>query len=868
MADLPTGTVTFLFTDIEGSTRLLEELGERYRAVQDQHGEIIRSAFTAEDGHEVRTEGDSFFVTFRSPMQAVRAAVAAQRKLAAAEWPHGRTLRVRMGLHTGEGELGGGDYIGIDVNRAARIAAAGHGGQVLLSEATRGLVAHSLPQGVTVRDLGSHRLKDIEHPERIHDLVIEGLPADFPPIRALETPTNLPPQRSSFIGREREVAEVADLLEQAALVTLTGPGGTGKTRLALRVAERLLERFEDGVFLVDLTAVVDPDLVPSAIATTLGVREEPGRPVIDTLMDQLQNLELLLVLDNMEQVVEAASVVDGLLDTAPRLRVLATSRVPLRMAGEHEFHVRPLALPSPDQVDDLTALSACESVILFVERAAAVQRGLRLTEETAPVIADIAARLDGLPLAIELAANRTKVLAPGELLERLKQRLPILTGGARNAPERQRTLRATIEWSHDLLGPEDQRLFARLGVFAGGWTLSAAETVCGPGLGIDVLDGLTVLVDHSLVRRGSRAPERFRMLETIREFAVERLITSGEQEEIRRRHSWNVADMVEAAEPELLRDRTELDRLEAEHDNIRAALRWSIDAGEAVVGLRIAGSSWRFWQLRSHLSEGRQWTEEVLSLPAAAARTAQRAKALGALGSLAYYMGDPEHVTGPYEESLAISRELRDPRGQAEAAYNLAFARLLNGDTAGARGLFLQAEGIYRTLDDPVGLAHAKASLGHVTMEEGDLAAAEPLIEEARNAFVAAGDVWGVVLTSGQLSGLALKHGDLEVARTAAVRSLEGALTMGARDWSAVAIQGLAVLAVREGHPERGVRLAGAADRLREIAGGEPPRAIVGLEEPLEMVQGTLPQHQIESLWEEGRAMDFDEAVALAREEP
>jgi tetratricopeptide (TPR) repeat protein len=357
------------------------------------------------------------------------------------------------------------------------------------------------------------------------------------------------------------------------------------------------------------------------------------------------------------------------------------------------------------------------------------------------------------------------------------------------------------------------------------------------------------------------------MLETIREFAGDRLTASGEEEEIRRRHAWQVVAMAEAAEPELLQDPTRLDRLEEEHDNIRAALRWSVDSGEAESGLRVAGVLWRFWQLRNHLAEGRRWTEEVLSLPWAAARTAARAKALGAAGSLAYYMRDPDHVRGPYEESLAISRDLGDREGEAEGAYNLAFACLLTKDVRGARELLLRAEEIYRTLDEPVRLAHAQAALGHVTADEGDLDGAASLIEEARNTFVAAGDVWGVVFTSGELASLALQRGDIETARTAALRSLDSSQVMGARDWSAVAIQALAVMAIKEGKPERGLRLAGAADRLREMAGGEAPRSIVGLEDPLEVVKGTLPQGRIDALWVEGRAMSLEQAVEYAGEE-
>jgi tetratricopeptide (TPR) repeat protein len=508
--------------------------------------------------------------------------------------------------------------------------------------------------------------------------------------------------------------------------------------------------------------------------------------------------------------------------------------------------------------------------MLLVERAAAVRPGFRVTEETADVVAEITARLDGLPLAIELAASRLKLLSPAELLERLGRRLPLLTGGARNVPERQRTLRAAIEWSHDLLGPEERRLFARLSVFAGGWTLAAAETVCGPGLDNDVLDGLGELVDHNLVRRGRGGSEgtRFRMLQTIREFAGERLEESEEADDIRRRHAWHIVALAEAAEPELVsKGPARLDQLEEEHDNVRAALRWSIDSGKVESGLRIAGALWRFWHVRGHLAEGRGWTEELLSLPASGARTAARAKALGAQGSLAYYGRDPDNVRGPYEESLAISRELGDREGEAEGAYNLAFAYLLEQDLAGAKELLLQAGDIYKALDNPVRVAHVNTVVAQIRADEGDLDRAEPLIEEARSTFEAAGDLWGIVFTSGQLAALALRRGDLEAARTATLQSLETSLAMGVRGWNAVAVQGLAVIAIRQGNPELGVRLAGAADRLKELSGGEAPPSVVGLEDPLQIVKG-LPQERIDALWEEGRAMSAEEAFDQARREP
>jgi predicted ATPase/class 3 adenylate cyclase len=581
MTDLPTGTVTFLFTDIEGSTGLLQTLGDRYPAVLDEHAAIIRRAVAEAGGIEVSTHGDAFFVVFASPAGAVRAAVAAQRGLAANDWSPGPPVRVRMGVHTGEGVLGGDDYAGIDVHRAARIADAAHGGQVLVSNATRGLVQQALPAGASLRSLGAHRLRGIAEPERLHQLVVEGLASDFPPPRAQDArPNNLPAQLTSFVGREEQIAEAEGLLDRARLLTLTGPGGSGKSRLALRVAADLLPRYQDGAWFVDLAPVTDPALIPAAVAKALGVPEAAGRPILDEVKEHLRHRELLLVVDNFEQVAEAGPVIEELLGAAPGLRTMVTSRVVLSLRGEQEYPVPPLP--------------GVEAVRLFCERAVAASPRFALTEENTPVVAEITARLDGLPLAIELAASRTKVLTPTQILARLERRLSILTSGARSLPERQRTLRAAIAWSYDLLDPVERRLFARLSVFAGGWTFESAEAVCDPeALGVDALDGLTSLVDQSLVRRveSPGRPPRFAMLETIREFGREQLEASGDLAPVLGRHTEHFLDLAVEAEPHLTgADQGDwLDRCDSEHANIRAALRWAIDTGEAGRGLALAG---------------------------------------------------------------------------------------------------------------------------------------------------------------------------------------------------------------------------------------------------------------------------------------
>ena len=523
-----------MFTDIEGSTRLLQELGEGYRAVQELHTEIIRRALETEGGREVRTEGDAFFIAFSTPIQGFRTAVSAQRALAEAAWPHGRQLRVRMGLHTGEGALAGGDYIGIDVNRAARIAAAGHGGQILVSDATRALVEDILPEGVSLRSLGRHILKDFDEPRPLYDVVVIGLPDDFPPIRTLggRRRANLPSPLTSFVGREQELAELTDLLTRERLVTLVGPGGAGKTRLSLRIAAEMTDQVGDGVFFADLSAVTDPARVPSTIAKSLSVHEDHHQDPIDTLLEAVSDLDALLILDNFEQVLDAGVVVAQLLDRAPSLRVLVTSRAALQLAGEHQYLLGPLPLPDPD-LRGLTELAACESMVLFAARAGSVARDFRLTDANSADVAEIVRRLDGLPLAIELAASRINVLDPRVLRERLDSGLGLLVGGPRDRPERQRTLRGTIQWSYELLEPDERTMFARLACFRGGWTLTSAEAVCDPGLGIGVLDGLGSLADRSLIHRETTPEwdERYRMLETIHEFASERLATSGEAEE-------------------------------------------------------------------------------------------------------------------------------------------------------------------------------------------------------------------------------------------------------------------------------------------------------------------------------------------------
>jgi predicted ATPase/class 3 adenylate cyclase len=541
MTDPPTGTVTFLFTDIEGSTRMWEQDPQVMSDALARHDDILQNATESRGGYVFKTVGDAFCVAFSDASDALEAALASQRFLSAEGWEEGFSIRGRMALHTGTVEERNGDYFGPPVNRVARLLSAGHGGQTLVSSTTRELVRDTLPEGTQLRDLGERRLKDLFRPERVFQLISPDLPDSFPPLKTLDARlNNLPVQPTPLVGRQKEVAEVCGLLrrEDVRLLTLTGPGGTGKTRLGLQAAAELLDEFEDGVFFVALAPIRDAELVASSIAGPLGVRESADRTLTETLKEHLRDKELLLLLDNFEQVLDAAPVVGELLSACPRLKALATSRGALRVYGEHEYAVPSLALPDPRRLLAITVedLSQYESVRLFIERARAAKGDFEVTNDSAPAVAEICVRLDGLPLAVELAAARTKILTPQAMLSRLSNRMKLLKGGARDLPERQRTLRGAIDWSHDLLDEEDRHLFRRMSVFSGGRTLEAMEAVCDAEGDLDIFAGVESLLEKSLIRQeeGPEDEPRFVMLETIHEFAREKLQESGEAVETKR----------------------------------------------------------------------------------------------------------------------------------------------------------------------------------------------------------------------------------------------------------------------------------------------------------------------------------------------
>ncbi len=737
-------TSTFLFTDIEGSTRLIQALGERYADLLDDHRRLIEDAVEAGGGRTFGSEGDALFAAFPSATAAIGAAAAIQRNLAAHDWPAGSEIRVRIGVHSGEAILTRGEYVGLALHQAARISSAGHGGQVLISEATRRL-ATNLPQGLELRDLGERRLKDLASPERLYQLVGEGLADKFDLLRTLDTKANnLPVQLTSFVGRD-ELNGARAALAGTRLLTLTGPGGTGKTRLALQLAAEASDDFPDGVYFVALDSVRDASLVPSVIASSLGISVGGSAAPQDALADNLRNKRVLIVLDNFEQVVDAASDVSNLLRQAPEIKIIVTTRIVLRVSGEQEFPVPPLGMP-PDSSATLTGVEAerYEAVRLFVDRATAVQPAFALTDENAPTVVEIVKRLDGLPLAIELAAARIRVLDVSAIRARLGQHLTLLTGGARDLPERQQTLRGAIDWSYELLEGPDRRLFERFSVHAGGAYLTQADDVCGPSaeLGEEVLDGLSSLAEKSLVRAGLNGTEdpRFAMLVTIRDYAHERLASGPEYEELARRHAQTYLALVESLEPELIgpQAREVTDRLESDHDNLRDALDWAVERGEAEFALRFIIAVWRFWQTRGHLSEARMRVDLILALPGISDQQAEIvSRALAAAGGITYWQGDTSATHGYYTRALDKARLTTDRRLIAESLYNLGFAPLDEAHPsdvgyAAGKPFFEESLELFRELDDAKGIADASWALSiGVAAGGGDIAQAIGHAEES-----------------------------------------------------------------------------------------------------------------------------------------
>jgi predicted ATPase/class 3 adenylate cyclase/DNA-binding CsgD family transcriptional regulator len=875
---LPSGTVTFLFTDVEGSTQLWERHAQAMGAAIARHEALLRDTITTAGGVIFKMVGDAVCAAFESARDALTAAMAGQRALAAEGWTIPDPLQVRMVLHTGVVEERGGDYAGLPLSRVARLLSAGHGGQILLSLATEELVREHLPPDVTLRDLGSHRLKDLSLPEHIFQLVTADLPAEFPPLKSLNTRShNLPAQPTPLIDRTSEVEIIWQRLRHSdmRLLTLSGTGGIGKTRLALQVAAELVDEFEDGVFSVPLAPIRDPGLVATTIAQTLRIKDVAGRSVAEILQDFLSNKHLLLLLDNFEHVMEAASLVTELLATAPRLKVLITSREMLNLYGEHLFEVPPLALPDLKRLPPVEALSEYAAVELFTKRSQAVKPNFALTQENARAAVEICVRLDGLPLAIELAAARSRLYPPQTLLEQLGSRLKLLTGGPRDVPTRQQTLRGAISWSYDLLSAGEQTLFRRLAVFVGGCRLAAAETVCnGQTLqGLNVMDGILSLVNKTLLQQEAEADgtPRFAMLETLREYALDCLAASGELEAVRQRHAACFLALAEEAEPKLTgpEQKQWLDRLETEHDNLRAALGWLEESRAVEAGWQLGGALWRFWSMRGYLREGRERLAALLALAGEELPSercmAARAKALKAAGTLAAEQGDYVAAHARYEESLAIRRELGDKLEIANLLSNQGIVARYQGNYAAARALYEESLAIRRELGDRWGIATSLNALGLLAHYQGDNAAARRFLGESLTIRRELGDAWAIANSLSSLGDVVLDQGDYATARALLRESLAINQELGDRWAIAYVLEEFAGLAAVQGQPARSLRLAGAAAALREAIGS--PRSPIDqaqLEHKLAPARQALGEATAAATWAEGQAMQLAQAVAYA----
>jgi predicted ATPase/class 3 adenylate cyclase len=921
---LPTGTVTFLFSDIEGSTPLWEREPRQMQMALERHNAILHASVAATEGHVYKIIGDAFQAAFDVSSQALQAALAAQRALAAEAWPTSTPLRVRMGLHVGHAQSQGDDYLTTHtLNRVARMMSAAHGGQILLSEAMAEMIRDDLPAGLSLRDMGHHHLKGLTHLEHVFQVVAPDLAANFPPLNTLNVAANnLPTQLTTFIGRETEVEEVKRLLSESRLTTLTGSGGCGKTRLSIQVASEVQPGYPNGVWMVELAPVADPALIALTVVAVLGLTDDGHRPVLQILTDFLGFKTLLLVLDNCEHVIDAcAQLSEGLLRACPKLHILASSREALGIAGETSFRVPSLAVPEPGQLPSLETLARLGAVRLFVERAVLARPNFALTAQNAPAIAQICQRLDGIPLAIELAAARVRALSAEEINARLDDRFRLLTGGSRTALPRQQTLRAMIDWSYSLLSEPERLLFRRLAVFVSGWTLAAAEEVCSEN-GLDsatVLDTLSRLVDKSLVVAEEAAGEtRYSRLETIRQYSREKFAETDEAAVVRDRHLAYYVQFAEIAEEHIQRRDAILwsRRLEVEQDNLRAALEWGLTRNPDRA-LRIVGALRFFWNAGGYSAEGFRWTQQALDRVEATAppeeaeapeRLSAKAKALCGLAWSYLSQADNKNALLRAEQSVALYRQgvSRDTRGlpyaltilaqtqyflgereQADAFLREALAlshadndvfsevwamgilvrvrAVMYGDLESARGY--AEDGIRLAREAGIGYLASVMSynLGLLAAYRLDAVEARLRFGEAIAAFEETRAHFNILLAKSDLAHLERNVGNYARALELYRETITAFRDVGQRGAVAHQLECFAFIAIAQNEFDRAVRLFGAAEAWREQGGtAMTPDELAGYQKQVAVAAEYMESLRFTKTWAEGRALTLDEALACA----
>lgn len=864
-------TVTFLFTDIEGSTRLWEAVPDQMQVALRQHDQLLSAIAADHQGHVFKTVGDAFCIAFETVTAALTAAAQIQAALRDLQWPPDAPLNVRMAVHTGAVEHRDNDYFGPTLNRVARLLAIGSGGQILVSQASGQLARDPLPREYQLVDLGIHQLKDLGRPEQIFQLYHADLPQDFPELKSLSNRFlrhNLPPQLTTFVGRAEQINEATMYLRSGRLVTLTGAGGSGKTRLALQVAADLLEDFPDGVWLCELAPLSDPHLVAPAVSAVLGLKDEPGVSALESLTTFLRDQNVLLILDNCEHLLDAtATLAEAVLRKAPKAKILATSREAMGVTGERSFRIPSLSLPAKLSQSSIAEVALCESVQLFVDRADLHRPGFVVNEENADALVSICQRLDGIPLALELAAARVRTLSPEEIDARLDQRFRLLTGGSRTALPRQQTLRSLIDWSYALLTPEEKQLLCRLSVFSGGWKLESAEAIFTED---DVLSLLESLFDKSLVVfEESPSGGRYRLLETVRQYARDRLMEEGDGVSWRDRHARHFLAYAESANLGLRgpHQRECLEKIESEQDNIRTALEWLLQDADVQLPLRLCAACCRFWVMRGRYAEGRDWSKRALDLPGAEVPTDTRATLINGYGIMVYDQGELLEAKELYLESIAIREKLNDRAGMVNSMINLGNTAWSLSDFDLAEEWYTKTLAIARETKNRWTEATALNNLGSLSTRRGNFRESLPLYEESLAIRRELGEYQHIALSLSNIADALVHLGDLARARDLLNESLTMRLEVQDVRGLIESLETSTALAVELGEGQPAAQLDAAVQKLRvDYHCPEPPSEIVrttAIRNRIPALVGSDEEYQI--LTQRGTSLTLHQAVALAQ---